>query len=214
MKIGISILDAKKEALSELNKLDNEYLHLDIMDGIFVTKKTAEFDKIKEYTSYFNKKIDIHFMVENVNKYIQEYQSLNPEYMTFHIETKQDINYLINCIKKNGIKVGLAIKPTTPIETLKPFLNQIDLVLLMSVEPGLGGQEFLKTTINRIKQLENIKKQNNWSFKIEVDGGINPQTIKYVKEADMLVVGSYITKSDNYLKSLKEIQEAIYDCNN
>ena len=213
MEIGISILDVHdKEKLQLLNKLDNKYLHLDIMDGIFVSNTTPPFDVIKENTLIFDKKIDIHLMVQDVDKYIDTYSILKPDYLTFHIEINQDINKLIDKLHNLNIKVGLAIKPNTDINTLIPFINKIDLVLLMSVEPGLGGQKFLDQTTERLKQLVTLKNKYQVSFKIEVDGGININNIKDIKEADMIVVGSYITKSLDYKKSLNNIKEAIYDC--
>ena len=215
MEIGISILDVNEiNNLKKLNELNNKYLHLDIMDGKFVVKKTLPFKDIKLRTDFFDKNIDIHLMVDDVEKYIDEYKTLKPEYITFHIETNQNIENIIDKLHNLNIKVGLAIKPNTPINTLLPYLNKIDLVLLMSVEPGLGGQTFLDITKSRIEELVNLKKQFNNSFKIEVDGGIKPDTIKYIKDADIIVVGSYITKNTDYQKCLSNINEAINDCKN
>ena len=212
MEVEISILDVHdKTKLQELNKLDYKYLHLDIMDGIFVNNTTPSLNIIKNNVDILNKKIDIHLMVQDVFKYIDDYSILKPDNITFHVEIKQDINKLIDKLHNLGIKVGLSIKPGTDINTLIPFIKKIDLVLLMSVEPGLGGQTFLTNTSNRLKQLIDLKNKYQADFKIEIDGGINPDNIKHIKNADIIVVGSYITKSIDYKKSLNKIKEAIYD---
>ena len=214
MEIGISILDICDDTkLQELNKLDYKYLHLDIMDGQFVKNTTPPFSLIKQKVDIINKKIDIHLMVQDVFKYIDEYSILKPDNITFHIEVKQDINKLIDKIHSLGISVGLSIKPNTDINTLIPYINKIDLVLIMSVEPGLGGQKFLTNTSNKLKQLIDLKNKYQANFKIEIDGGINPENIKYIKDTNIIVVGSYITKSSDYKNSLDKIKEAIYDSN-
>ncbi len=192
--ISVSILGIKENKLKNYIKLDNtncDSIHIDIMDNKFVPN-TNEYEE--KYI--FNKDIDIHLMVEDVNYYIDKYKYLNPKYITFHIEVKQDINKLINKIKDLGIKVGIAIKPNTDINLLKPYLKDIDLVLVMSVEPGFGGQFFIENSTNRINEIKKIKDDYNYSYIIEVDGGINDKTISKVSNASLKVVGSYITNSD------------------
>lgn len=205
--ISVSILGIKENKLKNYIKLDNtncDSIHIDIMDNKFVPN-TNEYEE--KYI--FNKDIDIHLMVEDVNYYIDKYKYLNPKYITFHIEVKQDINKLINKIKDLGIKVGIAIKPNTDINLLKPYLKDIDLVLVMSVEPGFGGQFFIENSTNRINEIKKIKDDYNYSYIIEVDGGINDKTISKVSNASLKVVGSYITNSDyqekiNIIKRLEK----------
>ncbi len=207
MKISASFLSIKdnlKENINLLTKCDIDYLHLDIMDGLFVNNKTWNISEIKDLINY-NKPLDVHLMVYDVYKYIDEYRNLNPEFITFHYEVNLDIMDIINYIKKFNIKVGLSIKPNTKIEEIIPYLPYLDLVLVMSVEPGLGGQQFIVNSVDKIKKLKELK----GDYLIEVDGGINDQTINLVKDVDIAVIGSYIT-SGNYEEKIKSIKEKIY----
>jgi hypothetical protein len=135
-------------------------------------------------------------MVDNPLEYINELENLNVEYITFHIEIEKDIDEIITKIKELGYKVGISIKPNSDINTLTPYLDKIDLILVMSVEPGKGGQEFIPGTKRRLELLKELIKDKN--ILLEVDGGINNETIKKIKLADIAVVGSYIIKSSNY----------------
>ena len=142
-------------------------------------------------------------MCEKPLSYIDKYINLNTEFITFHVEIKEDIEKIIKHIKEYGIKVGLAIKPSTDIRFIEPFIDDIDLVLLMSVEPGYGGQKFLMSSETRIKELKDLIKDKN--ILISVDGGIDNITKKYVKEADILVSGSYILKG-NYEERIESLK--------
>ena len=207
MKISASFLSIKdnlKENINYLTKCDIDYLHLDIMDGIFVKNKTWDILEIKNLINY-NKPLDVHLMVSDVYKYIDEYQELKPEFITFHYEVDLDIMEVINYIKKYNIKVGLAIKPNTKVNEIIPYLPFIDLILIMSVEPGEGGQQFIVDSINKIKELKKLK----GDFLIEIDGGINIDTVSLISDVDIAVVGSYITSS-NYEEKIKSIKEKIY----
>lgn len=203
MEVSTSILSIKdniKEKVKSLKETDTNYIHLDVMDGKFVQNISSYLD-IKEELKKTNKKIDIHFMVENVEEYIDNYKDLNPSYITFHLESKFT-DKTIDKIKKIS-KVGISISPNTEIKKLIPYLDKVDLVLLMSVIPGCGGQKFMLKTIDRLKELKLLKEKYN--FKIEVDGGINDETIKYVQDADIIVSGSYITNSDNFNEKIKSL---------
>ena len=207
MKISASFLSIKdnlKENIARLTQTDIDYLHLDIMDGSFVLNKTWDIEQIKGIINY-NKPLDIHLMVDDVYKYIDQFQVLNPIYITFHYEINYDIMKVIEYIRQYGIKVGLSIKPETDVEKILPYLPYVDLVLVMSVDPGAGGQTFIASTIDKIKKLKEIK----GDFLIEVDGGINGDTIKLIKDVDVIVVGSYITNGD-YEERIKNIKEKIY----
>ena len=210
MKISASFLSIKepvKENIEQLVNTDIDYLHLDIMDGIFVSNKTWNYEEIKNLISY-QKPFDIHLMVEDVPKYLYDYLSLNPEFMTFHYEIDYDVMSLIKELKEKDIKVGLSIKPETRVECLLPYLPFLDLVLVMSVEPGKGGQSFLDSSIDKIDYLYKKREQNEYDYVIEVDGGINDQTIQKVNKADICVVGSYITNG-NYEKQVSHLKEEI-----
>ena len=207
MKISASFLSIKdnlKENIKRLTKTDIDYLHLDIMDGCFVKNKTWNIEQIKDLINY-EKPLDIHLMVDDIYKYVDEFQTLKPVYLTFHYEINCDIMKVINYIKKYNIKVGISIKPETDIEQILPYLPYVDLVLIMSVEPGTGGQSFITNTIDKIRKLQAI----DGNFLIEVDGGINIDTIDFVKNVDIIVVGSYITDGD-YEQRIKNIKERIY----
>ena len=207
MKISASFLSIKdnlKENIDLLTKCDIDYLHLDIMDGIFVKNKTWDISEIKNLINY-NKPLDVHLMVSDVYKYVDEYKDLNPEFITFHYEVDLDIMDIINYIKKYNIKVGLSIKPNTKVDEIIPYLPYLDLILVMSVEPGEGGQKFIINSVDKIKKLKELK----GNYLIEVDGGINDSTISLVKDVDIAVIGSYIT-SGNYEEKIKSIKEKIY----
>lgn len=200
--LSISILGIKdnNDKLIELDNLNPDYLHLDIMDGKFVSN-TVDMSLLPELVT----SKDIHLMVEDVKAYVDVYKKYNPEYITFHVEvgnTKELIDY----IHSLGIKVGLSIKPGTNLAEIKPYLHMIDLVLVMSVEPGRGGQPFIEDSIERVKELYNIRIDNNYNYKIEIDGGINQDTIKLVPECDLFVVGSYITSSDNFKERISSLK--------
>lgn len=212
MKISASILSIKediKEKVKEIDNLDIDYIHLDIMDGKFVVNKTKEFKSIHENVVDMKKPLDVHLMVKDVKSYIDKYALLNPEIITFHIEAVDNPKEIIDYIKSKNIKVGMSVKPNTDIEDLGPYLKQIDLVLVMSVEPGKGGQEFIDDMEAKIDELRLLKNAYNYSYLIEVDGGINDKTIYKCINADIVVVGSYITNSDNYLKRLNTLKDKI-----
>ena len=139
--------------------------------------------------------------------YINDLAVLKPEYITFHLEATKDIVKTIELIKRNNIKVGISIKPATNILELMPYLALVDLVLLMSVEPGAGGQSFIYHIADKLKDLKKVRTENNLNFKIAMDGGLNEDTIKLVKDLDIAVVGSYICKSNNYEERIKLLKD-------
>ncbi len=201
MEISLSILSCNdiEEAINKVNNTNTDYLHLDVMDGMFVPNTSYNIEEIKYIINNSNKKIDAHFMVKDPIKYLNVLKEYNLEYFTFHVEL-DNVKYLINKVKENNYKVGLAIKPNTDINVLKEYLDDIDLILVMSVEPGMGGQTFISSTVNRISEIKNII--GNRNIKIAVDGGINHDTIKLINNADIAVVGSYITSSTNYQEKI------------
>lgn len=200
MKLSVSTLGIinNQELINKLNIDKVDFIHLDVMDGIFVNNKKIPDNKIN-----YNKKLDIHLMCKKLDEYIEYYKILNPEYITFHYEIGNTLEN-IEKIKLANSKVGIAINPNTDIDVIFPYLNKIDLVLIMSVEPGLGGQTFINSTFEKISKLKKYKETNNLSFLIEVDGGINDSNIKKI-DLDMVVVGSYITSSINYEKSIEKL---------
>ena len=206
MLIATSILNMKKETkyLKQLENTSTDYLHLDIMDGKFVTNISELYDFIEKNEPLL-KPLDVHLMVEDVNTYIEKYSNLNPEYITIHYEISSNVNEAINLIKSKNIKVGLSIKPNTSVSEIIPYLDKIDLLLIMSVEPGYGGQSYIDIS-DKLKQARYLQKDYN--FVIEVDGGINDTNISFV-DTDIAVVGSFITSSDNYQEQINKLKENI-----
>lgn len=202
--ISISILNIRdnENKIRQIDNLNPSFIHLDIMDGNFVNNKVDLLDLPK-----LNSKKDIHLMVNNIKAYIDMYKNYKPEYITFHLEATKDIVKTIELIKRNNIKVGISIKPATNILELMPYLTLVDLVLLMSVEPGAGGQNFIYHIADKLKDLIKVRSENNLNFKIAMDGGLNEDTIKLVKNLDIAVVGSYICKSNNYEERIKTIRD-------
>ena len=209
MKISTSFLSSKNipNTLITLNETDTDYIHVDIMDGKFTKNKTMPFSEMKNIYKYTDKRLDVHLMVKNPEKYIPQYASLNTEYITFHIETENIIEENISLIKKYSIKAGLAINPNTKISEIIPYLPLLDLILIMGVEPGEGGQEFIKETKDKIEELKVLLKEYNSNIIISVDGGINNNTKDYCKDADILVSGSYIVNSDNYQDKITSLRK-------
>lgn len=208
MKISGSFLSSENipQDLIKLNTTDIDYIHLDIMDGKFVKEKTMPFRQMRYIYKYTSKRLDVHLMVEDPSKYIPLYAELNTEYITFHIETLEDIVNNLKLIKSYSIKSGLAVSPNTKIKEIVPYLPYIDLLLIMSVEPGEGGQEFIKETENKIKEVRELINSYKFNIVINVDGGINDKTKEYCKDADILTSGSYIIKSNDFQKNITSLR--------
>lgn len=206
--LAVSILGIKEnleENIKKLNNLNIDYFHIDVMDGKFVKNKTWEYNYIEKVLEKTTIPKDVHLMVSDIKKYVDEYSKIDPEIITFHYEATEQPKEIIDYIKEKNIKVGLSIKPETEIKKIVHLLKNIDLILVMSVEPGMGGQKYIENSTNKINELYEIKKQNNYKYLIEVDGGINNITKEKAKSADILVVGSYITNND-YEEKIKEFQ--------
>lgn len=208
MKISVSYLSSKnfKEDLRKLNITNADFIHVDVMDGHFVRNKSLPFKKIKDVSAYTNKRLDVHLMVKKPLKFIDNYASLNTEFITIHVETK-NIDKSLDLIEAYGIRKGLAIKPETDIEALIPYLDRIDLILVMSVNPGKGGQAFIEDTISKVKKLRKLLDEKNKKILISVDGGINDEVSKKLKGADILVSGSYITSSDDFQYQIYKLRQ-------
>lgn len=208
MKISASFLSIKDDFKNNVEKLCNtsiNYIHLDIMDGEFVPVKTWNASQMKWLLENTRKLKDVHLMVNDVISYVDDFISLNPEYITFHEEAVDNVDETIKYIKSKGIKVGLSIKPSTKAEEIYKYLPYLDLVLVMSVEPGRGGQQFILTSVDKINKLKEYKVQNGFEYQIEVDGGINDKTINLVRNADIVVIGSYITNNSDYQESINKL---------
>lgn len=201
VKISASLLSARdnlEKTIEEINNLDIDYIHLDIMDGKFVPNTSFTYEEIKTIISSINKPLDVHLMVKNIDEYIYDYAMLNTEYITFHYETIHSLK-TIKKIKDYGIKCGIAIKPSTNVEEIYDLLPYIDLVLVMSVEPGKGGQKFIEGSQLKIKKLKDKIKSLDLHVLVSVDGGINITTSNLCKQSgvDILVIGSALTNNDD-----------------
>lgn len=204
MKVSASYLSSYfiEEDIMKLNDTDVDFIHVDVMDGKFVKNKTMPFRAMKNIYKFTSKRLDVHLMVAKPKKLIKKYAQLNTEYITIHVEIEEDINELIDLIHNYGIKCGLSIKPNTPLEALTPYLEKIDMVLFMSVEPGQGGQEFIPETLLRIKEFKKNIKDRKLKIVVNVDGGINLNNCKKLRQADIIVSGSCITNSDNFQETI------------
>jgi len=211
VKVSTSLLSVNKDILIDsiknLNETNTDFIHYDVMDGQFVNNTFFPNDEINIINKYVEKPLDVHLMVNDPTEYINFYKNLNPTYITIHYEIENYRKY-INMIKENNIKVGISIKPNTLIEELYEILDEIDLVLIMSVEPGKGGQLFNEDSLIKIKKLRKYIDVNQLNTVIEVDGGINDITSKQCVSsgADILVCGSYITNSDDYQEQINKLR--------
>lgn len=211
MKVSVSVLSKEIKPQDIVKKLDlvhPDYIHIDIMDGKFVDNKTWTTSEVKKFTSYSSLPLEVHLMVKNPLKYIEEYALMNTSIIIFHYEAVKDINEMINIIKSYGLKVGIAINPQTDTDVLYPYLNLIDEVLIMSVHPGKSGQTFIEESLEKISNIKNYIIENNYKTIVSVDGGINDETGTLCKEAgvDELVSASFIHKDIiNNIKILKNI---------
>lgn len=206
MNVSLSILtiDYGKvaEELAILEK-ELEYLHLDVMDGNFVPNISFGPAFIQSLRNYSKLIFDTHLMIENPLQYIEKFFKAGSDYITIHIESQGDIMCCLEKIKSYGIKAGLSIKPNTKVEVIKPYLPLLDMVLVMSVEPGFGGQVFMESSVEKVKELKSLREQNNYHYLINIDGGINDKTApKIAPYVDLAVSGSYVLNAENPIQNL------------
>ena len=215
VKIAPSLLAANfaclREELVAIDKAGAAWVHYDVMDGHFVPNISFGYSILKDISRVTRLYLDVHLMISDPLKYVDEFIKANASAITFHLEAmdnEEKIIELINHIKKCNKDVGISIKPNTSVEALLPYLKYLDIILVMSVEPGFGGQSFKDEALNKIKQLKQLRGNNNHSYVIEVDGGINEETGRRCVEAgaDVLVAGSYIFNSDDYKQSMDALK--------
>ncbi|MGP1410390.1 MAG: ribulose-phosphate 3-epimerase [Peptoanaerobacter stomatis] len=199
IKIAPSILSAnfaniEKDIKTVENDTNCEYLHIDVMDGNFVPNISIGQPFIKSIRKITSMKFDVHLMVEKPERYIEDFKKCGADILTIHFESCVHLHRALEHIKSLGMKAGVTLNPSTPIEMLKPVLDLVDLVLVMSVNPGFGGQSFIENSIYKIEMLSKWKKDYGYNYIIEVDGGINEKTIKKAVDAgaELLVAGSAV----------------------
>lgn len=212
MKVSVSFLSSVLKPNVIIDKINNtnaDFVHVDVMDGKFVDNKTYSIGEILKLSNYMKKPMDVHLMVNNPKKYIEKLALLNVEYITFHYESVKNVEDVIDLIHNCGLKVGISIKPSTNASEIINYLDKLDLVLVMSVEPGKSGQSFMNSVLYKIESLKKVIDEKGYKTVISVDGGINEETARLVKDkgADMVVSASYLHDGDMLSKVnlLKEI---------
>ena len=206
MKVSLSILTADffnfEKSVGNVMK-ESDYIHLDVMDGEFVPNISIGPAFVKSIRKLTDKPFDTHLMIRHPNNYIKEFVEAGSQYITFHIEADCNAKEVIDIIHSYGIKAGISIKPKTSVKVIEELLPYLDMVLIMSVEPGFGGQKFMPVAIDKAKELKELKDKYGYNYLINIDGGINDKTLPLVKDyLDLAVSGSFVCNAEDQIKNL------------
>lgn len=212
VKIAPSILSADFSKLGEeilaVEKGGADYIHVDVMDGHFVPNITIGPLIVEAIRPITQLPLDVHLMIENPDQYIEAFAKAGANYITVHVEACRHLHRTIQSIKSFGVKAGVVLNPATPVETIQHIIGDIDMVLLMSVNPGFGGQKFIPEVLPKIRKVKKMAEQKGLNIEIEIDGGVNPETAKQCMEAgaNVLVAGSAIYNEEDYGKAISLIR--------
>lgn len=214
--IAPSILSADfanlQNEIEKIQEAQADIIHVDVMDGHFVPNLTIGMPVVKAIKPVVKIPLDVHLMIEKPEKYIKEFMASGSEYLTIHVEATTEMEKCLKQIRDFGGKPGITARPGTSLEAVKPFLYLVDLVLVMTVEPGFGGQSFMINQLEKVKELKSLREKNNWNYLIEVDGGINSETAQFcwAAGADILVAGSAVFKGEktveNYSSNINHLK--------
>lgn len=198
-----------QQEIEMINKSEADWFHIDIMDGVFVPNISFGMPVLEAITKHANKTIDVHLMIVEPDRYITTFKKLGADILTVHYEACTHLHRTLQAIKASGMKAGVAINPHTNVALLEDVITAIDLVCIMSVNPGFGGQSFIENTYKKIQQLKTIIAKNKATTLIEIDGGVTDKNAKKLitKGADVLVAGSFVFKSENPTKTIADLKQ-------